>query len=380
MAKRDYYEILGVTKASDAAEIKKAYRKLALQYHPDRNPDNKEAEEKFKEATEAYEVLSDDKKRAKYDQFGHQGMNAGADYHNFNDINDIFGNFGDIFESFFGGGGGRGHGQQQRQRGEMAPLGGHDLVHELTITLKEAFLGCKKDAKIYHYTACETCDHTGCAAGTKPSVCTACRGAGQVTFQQGFFAMSQPCSTCRGNGVSIGSPCADCRGTSRIQKYDKMSVNVPAGIYDGADLRIAGKGDAGAYKGPAGNLYIKIKVTADEHFFRRNNDLVTKITLTYPQLVLGAQLDVTGLDGEVHAVKIPKGCAVGTEISLPGKGFKNLRGVGAGNLIFITDCYIPKKTSSEAKDALLSYNEKLEAEKNTGESGGFFGFFKKFLG
>lgn len=379
MAKRDYYEILGVNKSDTADSIKKAYRKLALKYHPDRNPDNKEAEEKFKEATEAYEILSDEQKRAKYDKFGHDAIQAGSDYHNFTDAQDIFGNFGDIFSSIFGGGGG-GRQHHHRPSGEMAPQGGHDLVHELTISLKESLIGAKKEIKIYHYVPCETCNHSGCAAGTKPSICKTCNGVGQIAFQQGFFSLAQPCNACRGNGVTIPTPCTACRGQSRVQKYDQLMVNIPAGIYEEADLRVSGKGDAGVYRGPSGTLFIKIHVDKDPHFFRRNNDLVTKIALTYPQLVLGAQIDIASLDGEMHSIKIPKGCAVGAEIVIPGKGFKNLRGVGAGNLVFITDCVIPKKTSNEAKDLLLAYNTQLEAEKSSGDTSGLSGFFKRFLG
>lgn len=376
MSKRDYYEILGVSKSASDSEIKKAYRKLAMKYHPDRNPDNKEAEQKFKEAAEAYEVLSDQTKRSRYDQFGHAGMNAGADYQNYSDINDIFSNFGDIFGSIFGGGHGGSGGHRGQRTGPVAQQG-HDLAYEMSISLKEAFTGTKKEIRVYHYTACESCSATGCKPGTKPQACGQCKGSGQQTVQQGFFAFSQPCHNCNGNGFSIPSPCDTCRGQSRTQQYDKLNVTIPAGIYHGADLRVAGKGDAGTFGGPAGHLYVKVNVEKHQHFSRRGDDLISSLSLTYPQLVLGCQLEVESLDGSKHTVKVPKGCPVGHEIMIPGKGFAKLRGYGAGNLVFVTACRIPKKISSDAKKALLAYDEIVEHDD---KSGGIIGFFKKFLG
>ncbi|MGD1997346.1 MAG: molecular chaperone DnaJ, partial [Candidatus Dependentiae bacterium] len=304
MSKRDYYEILGLDKKASEGDIKKAYRKLAMKYHPDRNPDNKEAEDKFKEATEAYEILSDSDKRSRYDQFGHAGMNAGADYHNFNDIHDIFSSFGDVFGSMFGQHGG---GRQRRATGPQ-PAQGHDLSQSLTISLKEAYLGIKKELRIYHYVSCDTCSHTGCKPGTKASACSSCGGSGQVTMRQGFFAFSQPCGDCNGQGFSIPSPCEKCHGQSRLQQYDKLTVTIPAGIYDGADLRVANKGDAGIFKGPSGHLYVKITVEQHEAYTRRKDDLVCTLSLTYAQLALGSHVEVEGLDGAKHTVKVPKGC------------------------------------------------------------------------
>lgn len=371
MSKRDYYDVLGVSKSADTAEIKKAYRKLAMKYHPDRNPDNKQAEEKFKEATEAYEVLVDADKRGKYDQFGHAGMNAGSDFHNFSDMGDIFSNFGDIFGSMFG------QGPQQRRRatGPTAQRG-HDLGQKITLSLKESFEGIKKEVRIYHYVPCDSCSHTGCQPGTKPTVCSTCQGSGQTSVQQGFFAFSQPCRTCSGEGFKITSPCQSCRGQSRTQKYETLTVTVPAGIFDGADLRVSGKGDAGVFGGPAGDLFLQITVKTEKNFRRRGDDLVCDLDLSYPQLVLGAHLEIETITGEKQAVKIPKGCPVGEEILIPGKGFQKIRGYGSGNLVFITRCVIPKKVSADGKEALLSYNKIIEKE---GKNSGLFGFFKRFL-
>lgn len=375
MSKRDYYDILGVSKQANESEIKKAYRKLAMKYHPDRNPDNKEAEHKFKEATEAYEVLSNPEKRKRYDQFGHTGMHAGSDYHQFSDIHDIFSNFGDIFGSFFGGEMGSGK-RQHRAQGPL-PQQGHDLGYKLTISLKEAFTGCKKDLRVYRYVPCDECNHTGCQVGSKPTACSDCKGTGQVTMQQGFFMMNHPCRACHGQGYFISNPCKKCRGQSRIQTYDTLSITIPEGIFDQADLRVPHKGDAGVYKGQAGHLFVTILVEQDNVFSRRNDDLVSELPLTYAQLVLGCQVEVPDITGEKHSLKIPKGCAVNHEITLPGKGFTRLRGgSGKGNLVFITTCIIPKKISREAKDALLAYDKVVEHT----EEGGLKGFFKKFLG
>lgn len=374
MSKRDYYQVLGVSKTASADEIKKSYRKLALKYHPDRNPNDKAAEEKFKEAAEAYEVLSDDKKRKKYDQFGHAGMQGGTDYHNFSNMNmnDIFENFGDLFENIFGG-----RPRQKSKKAGMTAQRGHDLAQPLTITLKESFLGCKKEVRLYHYVSCADCQGSGCKTGTKPVVCGSCQGSGQTVRQQGFFAFSQPCSACYGQGFTIPDPCPTCRGQSRMQKHNKLVVNVPAGIYDKAELRVAGKGDAGIFGGQPGDLYLTISVQSNNQFHRRNNDLITNLSVTYPQLVLGAQIEIESIDGSKEMIKIPKGCPVGKEILIVGKGFKSLHGRGVGNLVIVPECDIPRKLNAETKAALLDYAQKL-GEQTSGN--GIRGFFKRFLG
>jgi molecular chaperone DnaJ len=385
MSKKDFYEILGVPRSASKEEIKAAYRKLAVKYHPDKNPDNKEAEEKFKEAAHAYEILSDDTKRQQYDQVGHanyENMGQGGGQstaHGGMDINDIFENFGDIFGSGFGDiFGGQGNKKRKKKAGPD-PKRGHDLYKEVTISLKDAFLGKKEQVSFYHFFPCDDCSGKGLKAGTSVQTCTTCHGAGQVQFRQGFFAYAQACSACQGNGYTIPSPCVTCKGQSRVQKYDKFSVNIPAGIYDGAELRIAEKGDAGVYGGPSGDLFLKIKVTPEKKFQREENDLVCSIMLTYPQLVLGSQVEIESIDGTKEIIKIPKGCEIGERITVAGKGFPNLRNKVRGNLIIITKCSIPKKLSTEAKKLLTDYSD-LVGTDGSNSDGSIIGFFKKFLG
>lgn len=384
MAQRDYYQVLEVAKTASQDEIKKAYRKLAMKYHPDRNPDNKEAEEKFKEASSAYQILSDENKRRQYDQFGHAGVsgNAGGHSHGPQAMNmeDIFSNFGDIFESMFGGSAPRGRGGQQPPRkSQPMPQRGHDLGRELSISLKEAFLGTKNEMQFYHFVSCDTCNGKGLEKGTSYEVCDTCKGAGQQLFRQGFFTVSQACGTCRGQGYIIPSPCQSCNGQSRVQKYDKFTVTVPKGITDSTELRIAAKGDAGVFGGPAGDLYIKIRVLADKKFQRVGDDLTSTVMLTYPQLVLGAQMEIESIDGTKHAIKIPKGTAVGSKVTVSGKGFKDLRTSNTGNLVVTTQCHIPTKLTQEAKDALSGYSELIGTAVTEGDNS-IIGFFKKFLG
>ncbi|QQR49474.1 molecular chaperone DnaJ [bacterium] len=378
MSKKDYYDILGVPKNAPQDEIKKAYRKLAIKYHPDKNPDNKAAEDKFKEAAEAYEVLSSTDKRQRYDQFGHAGVNGAGGHgdhgQQYSDLGDIFENFGDIFGDLFGN-----QGRSKKQRaGGPTPQKGHDLSQRAEISLKEAYEGCKKEIKVFHYIPCTACNASGCAAGSKPQGCKPCGGSGSLHYRQGFFAYSQPCTTCHGQGFTIASPCTSCRGQSRVQKHDHFSINIPAGIYDGAELRLQGKGDAGVFGGPSGDLFLVMSVAADQTFTRRDSDLVATLVLTYPQLVLGCQIEMTLLDGSTESIKIPKGCPVGKEIMIPGKGFPDLRGRKRGNLIIVTQCDIPTKINEDIKKALLAYDETLQ--KHYKGSSSFSSFFKRFLG
>lgn len=377
MAKRDYYEILGIAKSASADEIKAAYRKLALKYHPDRNPDNKEAEEKFKEATGAYEVLSDAEKRQRYDQMGHAGFEGmGQGGPGGMDMDDIFDQFGDIFGDIFGGGQDR---RRAKKKTGPEPKRGHDLSKEVVITLKDAFLGAKEELSYHHFFACDTCQGKGMQKGTTMHKCAKCNGMGQVQFRQGFFMYSQTCSTCGGEGFTIPSPCLSCKGQSRKQQFDKFSINIPKGVFDGAELRIAGKGDAGVFGGPSGDLFIKILVTEEKKFKRVEDDLVCSVMLTYPQLVLGAQLDIESIDGTKEAIKIPKGCPVGEKIVIPGKGFYKVRGNTRGNLVVITQCHIPKSLNADAKAKLMEYSNSIGTD--TADSGSSIaGFFKKFLG
>lgn len=377
MAKQDYYKILGVERSATADEIKKAYRKLAMKYHPDKNPGNKEAEDKFKEASEAYGVLSDTEKRKRYDQVGHAAFEAGGAGGFGYDMNmdDIFGNFGDIFESMFGGGDGR----RQQPRGEPTPKRGHDLAKEATISLKDAYLGTSYQVQYHHYVPCDLCKAKGTAAGTGYTACTACHGSGQQQFRQGLFAFSQTCGTCGGEGFTIPSPCTQCKGQSRVRKSESFTVTIPKGIRDGAELRIAGKGDAGVFGGSSGDLFLRIHVQQDKKFKRIEDDLTCTIMLTYPQLVLGSQIEIESIDGTKHALKIPKGCAVGQEIKIPGKGFQNLKTKIAGNLVITTQCHIPTKLSTEATTLLKEYSEKIGTDATDGDNS-IIGFFKKFLG
>ncbi len=375
MSKRDYYEILGVGKRASADEIKASYRKLALKYHPDRNPDNKEAEDKFKEAAEAYELLSNQQKRSQYDQFGHAGMSGtagtGSGPGGMN-MDDIFESFGDVFGSMFGGG------RPRTRRSGPEAKHGHDLAQDITTTLQESYLGSKKEVAYYHFVTCEKCTGKGSKKGSEPKSCASCQGTGQMQFRQGFFMYSQTCSNCSGEGFVITNPCDGCGGKSRIQRYEKFNVTVPAGIYDGAELRLSGKGDAGIFGGRSGDLYIKVGVLSDKKFHRERDDLVCILTLTYPQLALGSQVEIESIDGSKQPVKVPKGCAVGEKIIIPGKGFENIRKKGVrGNLVVITQCHVPKKISADAKKILTEYSNIIGT--NT-ENGGIVSFFKKFLG
>lgn len=375
MSKGDYYVVLGVSKEAAADEIKKAYRKLAMKYHPDRNPDNKEAEEKFKEAAEAYSVLSDSAKKQRYDQFGHAGVDgASGTGQSYSDMDDIFEHFGDIFGSMFNQGGG-----SRKKRSGPAPQRGHDLAQEITLTLKESYLGCKKEIGVYRYVLCTDCNHKGTAPGTSVVTCGDCRGSGQVAMRQGFFSFAQQCGTCWGQGFKIPSPCTTCRGQTRIQKHERVTVTIPAGIYDRAELRLSGKGDAGVFGGTSGSLFLTVYVKEDKQFFRQDVDLYTTVTLPYHQLVLGCEVDVKNLDETVEKIKIPHGCPVGKEVLIPGKGFQKVQGRGVGRLIIVIQCDIPTKLNKKSKEALIEYADNL-GDIPSGKEEGVSGFFKKFLG
>ncbi len=376
MNKADYYKILGVAQSASTDEIKTAYRKLAMKYHPDRNPDNKAAEEKFKEATEAYEVLGDTQKRSQYDQFGHAGVNngmgGGHGHAGGMNMDDIFENFGDIFGSMFGGGA-----KQRRKKGPQ-PQAGLSLTKEIEITLQEAFLGTKKEIAYHHYFTCDTCHGSGARTGTSAQTCTTCNGSGEMHYKQGFFMYAQACGACSGKGFVIPTPCGGCNGQSRVQRYDKFTVNIPKGIFDNAELRVSEKADAGLFGGPAGDLFLRIHVKEDKIFKRENDDLICNVMLTYPQLTLGCQVDIENIDGTKHTIKIPKGCPVGEKIVIAGQGFQKLRGKTNGNLVIITQCFIPTKISADAKKKLQEYSDIVGTQAS--EDGFITSFFKKFLG
>jgi len=380
MNKQDYYKILDVEKTASDKEIKAAYRKMAMKYHPDRNPDNKESEDKFKAAAEAYEVLSDPEKRRRYDQFGHAGVDGmgggpgGHGHHEGMNMDDIFSNFGDIFGDMFGGGGQK---KSRRQAGPT-PKRGHDLKKDISISLKEAYLGTTRDIAYYHFVVCDTCKGQGTKSGTKAHQCAQCHGMGQVQYRQGFFMYAQACPACSGEGFTITDPCSDCKGQSRKQKHDKFTITIPQGVYNNAEIRCKDRGDAGVYGGSSGDLFLQVTIAHDKRFTRVEDDLICDLMVTYPELVFGCQTEIENIDGTKETIKIPRGCAVGEKIIVPGKGFKKLRGSVHGNLVIIAQCHIPKKISNEAKDALNTYSEAIGT--STDHSDNFIvGFFKKFL-
>jgi molecular chaperone DnaJ len=288
-------------------------------------------------------------------------------------MDDIFENFGDIFGSMFGGGA-----KNRRKKGPQ-PQAGLSLTKEVEISLKDAFLGTKKEIAYYHFFPCDLCHGNGMQAGTSAQTCATCNGSGEVHFKQGFFMYAQACTTCSGKGFIIPAPCTACNGQSRIQKFDKFTVTIPSGIFNNAELRVNGKADAGIYGGPAGDLFLHIKIKEDKKFTRDKDDLICHVMLTYPQLTLGCQVDIESIDETKHSIKVPKGCPVGEQIIIPGEGFQQLRGKKRGNLIIITQCYIPKKLSAEAKKALSDYSDITGNQTSDGE-GYITSFFKKFLG
>ncbi|MGA9530744.1 MAG: molecular chaperone DnaJ [Candidatus Babeliales bacterium] len=390
MEKKDYYSILGISKQASQDEIKAAYRKMALKYHPDRNqdPDKKTAaEKKFKEAAQAYEVLSNPDKRKNYDQMGHDsfeqytssgGASSGAHYQGMN-MDDIFANFSDVFGDLFGGGSARGQKRRSKSSDGLAAERGHDLAKEIEITLKDSYLGTEQEFSYYRFFSCDSCAGKGSTPGTKISVCPHCQGAGQMQYRQGFFMYAQTCAHCSGQGKIISSPCTTCRGKSRIQKYDTFHVTIPVGVHNNSEIRVQGKGDAGIYGGPYGDLFIKISIKPDKKFKRVQDNLVCTVTLTYPQLVLGCQIEVENIDGTKEMVKIPRSCPVGEELSVKGKGFRNVRTSIKGNLVLITKCHIPQKISTKAKDLLVEFSQEIGTSTQSSLSD-IASFFKKFLG
>jgi molecular chaperone DnaJ len=291
------------------------------------------------------------------------------------DMSDIF----EMFEHMMGGGTGRPKRKKSAPAGPV-PREGQNLNSEINISLKDSFTGASQTIREYRYVICETCDGRGAPESAKFTVCATCKGQGQIAYRQGFFSFGQTCQTCGGEGVIISDPCTTCKGQSRVRKYDTFTVTIPAGMPNGVALRIAGKGDAGMYGGPAGDFYLTIHVLADKNFSRVDNDLVAPLSLTYPQLVFGCTMDVTSIDGSVISVKIPKGTSVGERIIISGKGFKKLKGSGAGDLVIITQCIIPKKLSTEAKDSLKAYAQATQEPQEGTTGSGAGGFFKQFLG
>jgi molecular chaperone DnaJ len=370
--KRDYYEILGVSKTATKDEIKKAYRKLAMQFHPDKNPGNKEAEAKFKEASHAADILMDDQKRSMYDRMGHAaeqggmgggGFGGGFQGGDFGDLGDIF---GDIFGDILGGQRGRGG----RSRGRSRAQSGDDLQTEMIVTFEEAAFGVEKEINLFRSVQCETCHGTGAKKGSGPVSCEMCHGHGEVRRQQGFFTIAQPCPKCHGSGQMIKDPCEPCNGRGRNKKKEKLSVKVPAGIDEGQRLKLSGQGDAGVNGGPAGDLYVKIHLQEHEFFKRDEYDVLCEVPISFSQAALGCEIEVPTLGGRV-SMKIPDGTQAGQKMKLRNKGIAKLGGYGFGDQIITIHVETPAKLSKEQRELFQRLSE-LEQNSSNPMTKGFF--------
>lgn len=374
MAKRDFYEVLGVAKNASADELKKAYRRLAMKYHPDRNPDDKGAEDKFKEANEAYEVLSDEDKRAAYDRYGHAGVDpnmagggggfGGGGGAGFGDI------FGDVFGDIFGGGG---RGGQRSNRGS-------DLGYTLELDLEEAVRGTKVQIRVPTMAECETCDGSGAKKGTSATQCRACNGSGQVRVQQGFFVMSQTCPTCHGRGKVIPDPCKSCHGEGRVRKQKTLEVKIPAGVDTGDRIRLTGEGEAGTHGGPAGDLYVQV-VVRDHRIFKRDGaDLYCEVPIDFADAALGGELEVPTLDGRVK-LRIPEGTQSGKLFRLKGKGVKPIRSHAPGDMLCRVVVETPVNLTPRQKELLQELRTSMNGEdgKQSPQKDSFFSAVRKFF-
>ncbi|MEA4922686.1 MAG: molecular chaperone DnaJ [Eubacteriaceae bacterium] len=352
--KRDYYEVLGLQKGASDDEIKRAFRKMAMKYHPDKNPGDKAAEEHFKEVNEAYSVLGDPEKKSKYDQFGHAGVDPNAGFGGAGGGFEGFGGFEDIFDMFGGMfGGGRGGGSSQRRRN--GPMKGRDLQHSMTITFEEAAFGVKKDVRLTKYVQCDTCGGTGAAPGSKKVKCPKCGGTGEIHTQQktpfGVFQSAQPCDRCNGTGEIIEKPCHDCGGTGKVRKSITISVSIPAGIDNDNVITLRGQGEPGEHGGPAGDLYIVINVKPHKLFNRKGMDLQIEIPITFDQAALGDEITVPTLDGKVK-YKVPAGTQPGTIFRLKGKGITSMRSSRKGDLYVKANLEVPNKLNGKQKKAI----------------------------
>ena len=348
MEKQDYYETLGVSRTATGSELKKAYRKMAMKYHPDRNPDNADAEAHFKEAKEAYEILSDAQKRAAYDQFGHAGVDQSAGGHRgaaaggFSDI------FGDVFNDIFGASG----------RGGRQSYRGADLRYHLDLSLEDAVAGTTEKIRIPVHVECESCEGSGAKKGTEPVTCTTCAGHGQVRMQQGFFQVQQPCPHCGGTGKMINDPCNDCHGEGHIQEHKTLSVKIPAGVDTGDRIRLSGEGEAGTGGAGPGDLYVEVQVLPHDVFTRDGSNIYCDMPISFVTAALGGELEVPTLSGKA-SLKIPEGTQTGTQFRLRGKGIKSVRGGAVGDLMCRVIVETPVKLSKKQKELLEQFDETL---------------------
>ncbi len=378
--KRDYYEVLGIPKSASKEEIKKAYRKLAMQHHPDKNPGNAESEAKFKEASHAADILMDDQKRAMYDRVGHaaeQGGGGGGGFggfqggQDFGDLGDIF---GDIFGDILGGqrrGGGRGG------RGRSRAMAGDDLQTEMFVAFDEAAFGVEKEIQINRSCQCETCSGTGAKKGSGPVTCETCQGHGEIRRQQGFFTIAQPCPRCHGSGQMIKDPCESCGGRGRVKKKEKLSVKVPAGIDEGQRLKLSGQGDAGSNGGPAGDLYVMIHLKEHEFFKREDYDVLCEVPISFSQAALGCEIEVPTLGGRV-SMKIPEGTQAGQKMKLRNKGITKLGGYGFGDQIITIHVETPTKLSKDQREIFQRLSE-MEQNSSNPMTKGFFDRVKELF-
>lgn len=372
MSKRDYYETLGVASSAEDKEIKKAYKKLAMKYHPDRTAGDKAKEETFKEIKEAYEVLKDDQKRAAYDQYGHAAFEQGGHGGGGGFGGGGFGqDFGDIFGDIFGGGGGRGRQRQQR---------GSDLRYNVDLTLEDAVKGKSLEIKVPTYVSCEPCDGSGAKPGTSAKTCSTCHGHGQVQMRQGLFAVQQTCPTCSGKGKVITDKCTSCRGQGRVEKTKTLSVKIPAGVDTGDRIRLSGEGEAGESGAPAGDLYVEVRVRDHDIFVRDENHLYCEVPISFVTAALGGEIEVPTLSGKVK-LKVPKETQTGKMFRLRGKGVKSVRSSSTGDLMCKVVIETPVNLSGDQADLLRQLEEKMasSSKKHSPKETGFFDGVKKFF-